>query len=284
MEKKLDFVTRFNELAANHSPFCLGIDPSSALLTQWRCQDDVRGLAEFCDHLFHLTENRLAMVKLQSAYFERFGPRGMTQMQHIALAYKRSGTLVLIDGKRGDIADTASAYGQAYLGYHSPYQGDAMTCHAYLGIDALEPIFQHAARQRGYIFVVVRSSNPEGDLLQTSINNETNQNVAMLLANQITEQNNKLDSEYSVIGAVLGATKRDIKPLAEAMPDSLILTPGIGHQGASVHDLLAHIGPHIARRVIPTSARSIMDGGATEFNERLSDAKQQARLLWNLKS
>ena len=65
------FVERFHALADRHSPFCLGIDPSDEVLGG-------RSLEAFCADLTEqLIAAELAIVKPQSAYFERFGAGGL---------------------------------------------------------------------------------------------------------------------------------------------------------------------------------------------------------------
>ena len=58
------------------------------------------------------------------AFFERHGPAGMEVLCRTVEQAKSHGALVIIDAKRGDIASTAAAYGEAFLGPQSPFGGD----------------------------------------------------------------------------------------------------------------------------------------------------------------
>ncbi len=111
----------------------------------------------------------VAAVKPQVAFFERHGPEGMAVLRDLVRGAQSHGALMIIDAKSGDIASTAAAYGEAFLGPRSAYGGDAMTLSAFLGFGSLEPILAIARREAAGVFVVVRSSNPEGSGIQQAI-------------------------------------------------------------------------------------------------------------------
>ena len=112
---------------------------------------------------------------------------------------------MLIDAKRGDIGSTVAAYAETYFGASSPYNVDAITVSPYLGIEALKPIFDKAAQSGAGVFVVVRSSNHEGAVLQNARIHD-GRTVADWLADSITEYNRGFQDEIGPVGAVIGAT------------------------------------------------------------------------------
>jgi len=81
---------------------------------------------------------------------------------------RSAGLLVLCDAKRGDIDSTCEAYADAWLSPRSALAGDAVTASAYLGFDALAPMFDAAEEHGRAVFVVARSSNPEGRPIQSA--------------------------------------------------------------------------------------------------------------------
>src|SRR5687767_2759531 len=115
------FAQRFLELANSRSPFCLGIDPTPQLLHAWGLPHSAEGLAQMCETVVNAAEDRLAIVKPQSAFFERFGSKGIAVLERLIDAFHQRGTLVLVDAKRGDIGSTVEAYAQAYLGPSSAF-------------------------------------------------------------------------------------------------------------------------------------------------------------------
>lgn len=255
------FQTRFVELAAERSPLCVGIDPSAESLEGWGLADDLQGLRAFCERMVEACAPLVAAVKPQSAFFERHGPEGMAALRDTVAGAQRRGALVIIDVKRGDISSTAAAYGEAFLGPKSPFGGDAITTSAYLGFGSLDPIFEIAKRKDAGVFVVVRSSNPEGTKQQQA-RLPDGRTVAEYLAGQIAARNAAEEPNgLGRIGAVLGATMgEEAGRLADCLRNSLLLLPGIGAQGATIADVKRQFGAHYAR-VIPTISRGIARAG-----------------------
>jgi orotidine-5'-phosphate decarboxylase len=256
-----NFAQRFLELAGSRSPFCLGIDPTLQLLKAWNLPHSAEGLAQMCETVATAAEDLLAIVKPQIAFFERFGSRGIRVLEKLVVSFHERGTLVLVDAKRGDIGSTVEAYAQAYLGPASALRADAMTAHAYLGFGSLKPLLNHAVDAGAGVFVVVRSSNVEGEALQTAMLADDGRTVADSLADMITEFNRTTSgTEIGPIGAVMGATIDNLLPTLDRLPQSLILAPGIGHQGATFADLRSRFARHVAR-AIPSSSRAVLDRG-----------------------
>lgn len=255
------FAQRFLELARSRSPFCLGIDPTPQLLKAWSLPHSADGLAQMCETVVSAAEDRLAIVKPQIAFFERFGSKGIEVLERLIAAFQERGTLVLVDGKRGDIGSTVEAYAQAYLGATSAFHADAITAHAYLGFEALKPLLTHAVDSGAGVFVVVRSSNVEGTPLQTAVLQNDGRTVADSLADLITEFNQQTSgSEIGPVGAVVGATIENLMPTLDRLSQSLLLAPGIGHQGATFADVRRRFERHAAR-AIPSSSRAVLDRG-----------------------
>lgn len=268
------FAQRFLELARSRSPFCLGIDPTPQLLKAWNLPHSADGLAQMCETVVSAAEDRLAIVKPQIAFFERFGSKGIEVLERLIAAFQERGTLVLVDGKRGDIGSTVEAYAQAYLGSTSAFHADAITAHAYLGFGALKPLLTHAVDSGAGVFVVVRSSNVEGIPLQTAILLNDGRTVANSLADLITEFNQQTSGdEIGPVGAVVGATIENLMPTLDRLPQSLILAPGIGHQGATFEDLRRRFEHHAAR-AIPSSSRAVLDRGPDVEQLRAEIIKQ----------
>ena len=273
------FAQRFLERAKTRGPLCLGIDPTPDLLKQWGLTDDAGGLDKMCEIIAAAAADRLAIVKPQIAYFERFGSHGIRILESLIRQFHQQDTLVLVDAKRGDIGSTAEAYAQALLGEGSALGADAITVHPYLGFGSLMPLLQHARAVAAGVFVVVRSSNPEGRLLQNAVVDD-GRTVADYLADAITAFNTD-ERDVGLVGAVIGATlTSDVRPTLKRLERSLILAPGIGHQGATYKDVLERFGEH-SLRALPAASRSILSHGPKIETLRLEIEKQSdlARIL-----
>jgi orotidine-5'-phosphate decarboxylase len=187
--------------------------------------------------------------------------------------------LVLLDGKRGDIDTTGAAYAEGYFSPSTTLRVDAVTVHVYLGLAALDAFFDIAVRAEGGVFVVVRSSNPEGRELQTArlANGET---VAQNLCREITVRNQRHGSALGYLGAVVGATCDDAAETVEGLPQSFILAPGVGAQGATLQDVLTRM-PSAKGRVLPNVSRAILANGGSvaEIRTTIRSLQDQAREL-----
>ena len=170
------------------------------------------------------------------------------------------GSLCLIDCKRGDLGPSLVAYADAFLGPDSPFFADAITVAPYLGFDSLTPVLDKAVSVGAGIFVVVRSSSPEGRTLQDARLSD-GRSVADSLADEITRFNSLQGKGLGPIGAVMGATldERGAQTLAR-LPHSLFLAPGLGAQGGTFSTMARNFGAS-AGRAIPSVSREILAQG-----------------------
>lgn len=273
------FAARLQQKIAEHSPLCVGIDPSASLLKSCDLPNTADGAFQFGRRVLEAADFGISVLKPQSAFFERFGSAGFAALEKVVALARANGVLVLLDGKRGDIDTTGAAYAEGYFSATTTLRVDAVTTHAYLGLGALDPFFDIALKADGGVFVVVRSSNPEGRELQTAkmANGET---VVQNLGREITARNRRQGEGLGPIGAVVGATCEDAAQIVASMPSSFILAPGVGAQGATIQDVLQRM-PAARGRVLPNVSRAILaNGGASgDIKRTLRDLQDQARSL-----
>ena len=273
------FALRLQQKIAEHGPLCVGIDPSAALLKSCDLPNTAEGALEFGKRVLEAADYRISLLKPQSAFFERFGSAGFKAMETLTSLARSREVLVLLDGKRGDIDSTGAAYAEGYFSSTTTLRVDAVTVHVYLGLAALDPFFDIATRAEGGVFAVVRSSNPEGRELQTAklANGET---VAENLCREITARNRAQGSSLGYLGAVVGATCDDAEKTVAALPQSFILAPGVGAQGATVQDVLVRM-PSARGRVLPNVSRAILANGGSvaDIRATIRSLQEQARTL-----
>jgi orotidine-5'-phosphate decarboxylase len=199
----------------------------------------------------------------------------------------------------------------------SGFDVDAMTVNAYLGIDGIKPFMEHCGKYRKGIFILDKTSNPSaGDLQdktveledwQVDLINEHLQGVGVepsdlpqmqkikeknrapnyvLMATLIHSWGKNLIGEkgYSSVGAVIGATyPQEAKVLRKIMPNTLILVPGYGAQGATAEDVV-HLFNDDGYGAIVNSARGIIFAYQKEpyksrySSEKFGDAARAAAL------
>ena len=75
------FGARLTAAVDGLGPLCVGIDPHGPLLGSWGLADDPDGLARFADACVAAFAGHVAVVKPQSAFFERHGSRGIAVLE-----------------------------------------------------------------------------------------------------------------------------------------------------------------------------------------------------------
>ncbi len=254
------FAERLTARIEHYGPLCIGIDPSTKLLATCGLPDSAAGALDFGRRVIDSVDAELPIIKPQVAYFERYGSAGWRALEQLSAHARSAGLMVLVDGKRGDIDATADAYGDAYFGAQSLLPADAITVHAYLGFAALAGLVARARAADGGVFVVVRSSNPQGQSLQHARDSD-GRSVAESLAAEISADNAAHGDGLGAVGAVVGATCDDAADTVAALPQSFILAPGVGAQGATLADVAERM-PAAAGRVLPSVSRAILAGGS----------------------
>lgn len=300
------FAERFEVARTRFGPLVFGLDPSASVLASWGLDDDAGGLERFADITLEATVGAVGMVKPQAAFFERHGWRGMKVLDRLVRSARSSGLLVILDAKRGDVGSTNDAYACAYLGEGAAMQVDALTLSPYLGVEAMGAFFDAALAAGSALFVVARSSNLEGRALQEAI---LSRPAAAGSAGEVSPVGaagpapavGGLTVEQSVLasiaarnqqvapggvgpfGAVIGATHQAAGELDLVRMGGLLLSPGLGAQGAGPADV-ARTFASCPDRILPSASRSLLAAGPTvarlrealhSMNRALVDALDQ---------
>jgi orotidine-5'-phosphate decarboxylase len=249
------FGTRLAAAIEERGRFCVGIDPHAALLREWGLGDDVASLERFALTVIEAVAPVVGVVKPQSAFYERFGSRGIAVLERVVAESRAAGALVLMDAKRGDIGSTSQAYADAYLDPASPLGCDAVTVSPYLGFGSLAPMVEACRRHGGGLFVLALTSNPEGPEVQHARTDGGTVAGTMLAhlraANAGAEP---VGSFGAVVGATIGTTDEDLDI------NGPLLVPGYGAQGGTVADLERIFGA-AARWALPSSSREVLGAG-----------------------
>lgn len=249
------FGERLQQAVADRGQLCVGIDPHLSMLEAWDLPLTIDGLTEFVRIMVAATAEQVAVVKPNSAMFEAFGAAGIAVLERAIADLRQAGALVLLDAKRGDIGSTMATYARAYLDDGSPLAVDALTVNPFLGIGALSPAFELAREQGKGLYVLCRTSNPEGGQVQTAWAGKYS--VATRIVQEVQAANGT--DQMGPFGLVVGATLPELDVDLSEFNGS-ILAPGIGAQGATmadVQDLFGDVYP----RVLPVAARAVMSAG-----------------------
>jgi orotidine-5'-phosphate decarboxylase len=256
------FGARLRRAMDERGPLCVGIDPHASLLAEWGLNDDVAGLERFSRTVVEAVADRVAVLKPQSAFFERFGSRGVAVLETTVQEARAAGALVLMDAKRGDIGSTMAAYAEAFLHKGAPLFSDALTVSPYLGYGSLRPAVELARESGAGLFVLALTSNPEGGEVQHAVRAQDGEgagrNVGATMLAHLAAENAGAEPLGS-FGAVVGATLGDLSSYDLAINGPL-LAPGIGAQGATPVDLPRVFGAAV-RDVVPNVSRGVLRHG-----------------------
>ncbi len=200
------------------SLLCVGLDPRS---------DNVASIRAECTRLIDLTSEFACAFKPNSAFFEAHGAEGLAALRDV-IAHVPRDIPVILDAKRGDIADTAVAYAHAafdVLGAH------AITLSPYLGGDSIVPF---TARPDRGAFVLCKTSNAGArEFQELQVARDKGQGVR-LLYEEIAQHASEWNLNNNV-GLVVGATDPEaVLRIRAAAPDLWFLVPGIGAQGGDL--------------------------------------------------
>lgn len=247
----------------DHGPLCVGIDPHPQLLRAWGLPVDASGLRTFALTCVEALSGNAAMVKPQSAFFEEYGTAGTAVLEEVLAGFRESGTLTLLDVKRGDIGSTMAAYARAYLSDSSPLRADAITVNPFLGYASLRPAIDLVPSTGRGVFVLALTSNPEGPAVQHAVRD--GRSVAGQIVEEVTRDNapavarGEMGSIGLVVGATVGGAVRELG-LDLAAAGGPLLAPGLGAQGASAEDVRRAFAGATSR-VLASSSREVLSAG-----------------------
>ena len=262
------FGGRYTKAVAERGRLCAGIDPHAALLEEWGLSVDIDGLSAFADICVEALGPVAAVIKPQVAFFEPFGSAGFAVLERVIAGCREAGALVTADAKRGDIGSTMAAYAQAWLSESSPLCADSVTASPYLGYESLRPALDLARSGERGVFVLARTSNPEGGELQRAQVGE--RTVAQSIVDAAAAENT---DGTATVGLVVGATREHGLDLAGLRGP--ILAPGLGAQGATAADLPIVFEGADPAWVLPASSRGVLRAGPDPI--ALRDAFVRAR-------
>ena len=183
-------------------------------------------------------------------------------LEEVIAAGRDTGTLVIVDAKRGDIGSTMGAYADAFLRDGSPLAGDALTVSPYLGFGSLDPAVDLALSSGRGLFVLCLTSNKEGHEVQHA-RTDDGVTVAALdgRAGRGAERRRRARSARSGSSwAPPSATRPSARASTWPPSTARCSRPGVGAQGAGPRELAQVFGA-ARRQVLASSSRGVLAAG-----------------------
>lgn len=224
-------------IRATGTALCLGIDIEPGGLPRGFGRD-LDGVAAFGRLVLEAAGPSAAAVKVNVAFFERWGSAGVAALERLRAAVPADLPFIA-DAKRGDIGSTASQYA---LALYDALDADAVTVNPYLGGEAIAPLL---AREDRFAYVLCRTSNPgAGELQALSVAADTATGAPEEpLAHRVARRAAGWSTNPGTVGLVVGATApAELAAIRAIVPELPFLVPGVGAQGGDVEGTLTH-GP-----------------------------------------
>lgn len=261
---RMSFSERLLRIAGQQQSWlCVGLDPDlDQIPPSLKAGRGLKVILEFNCQIIDATHDLVCAYKLNSAFYEALGPQGLAILketrEHIAGEIP-----VILDAKRGDIANTARKYAQAAF---EIYGCDAVTVNPYLGFDSIEPFLAYGDCG---VFLLCRTSNPGARDLQDLACG--NQKLFEVVAKRAKDWKAQSGGE---IGLVVGATYPDELRIVRGIvgEEMFILVPGVGAQKGDLEKAVCSAANSQGGRAIINISRGILYASDEE------DFAQAARL------
>lgn len=212
------FLDRLRQAAKAHgSLLCVGLDPDPEQIP-----GGAAGALRHCLEVVRRTAEHACCFKPNAAFWEQYGPDGWSALIELR-DHVPADVPVLLDAKRGDMANTMAAYARAVF---DVVRADAVTASPYLGADALQELTRYEGRG---VYVLCRTSNPGAADLQHLAAHD-----GRPLYLHVADLAERLTADGSDVGLVVGATAPE--QIAEVRRHTRLpfLIPGIGVQGGDL--------------------------------------------------
>ena len=226
------------------SLLCVGLDIDPDKVPKGY-NDDLKGLFRFALKIIEATSELVVAYKPNLGFYEAFGPEGLSLLKMICSRIPDD-TILILDGKRGDIGNTAAFYARAAFDI---YKADWTTVNPYMGYDSIRPFLEN--REKG-AFVLCLTSNPGAmDFQRQEIKNRPlYYQVARKVASWDKENNCGL-----VVGATYPEQLVEVRQAAENMP---ILIPGVGAQGGDLEKAVLAGTDNFTKTAVINVSRSVL--------------------------
>lgn len=268
-------IDRLYDSVEKNGHVCVGLDtaveylPDSLLKSSSSVE---QAMLRFNQEIIDATLDVASCFKVQIAYYEAMGMKGM-QLYKDTLDYlRRKNAIIIADIKRGDISKTAEMYARAH--FEGDFESDFITLNPYMGLDSIEPYLPYVEKKEKGLFVLVRTSN-KGAVDIEYIETASGTRVYNEVGRKLQEMGDGYlgDCGYSSIGGVVGCTHgKEGMELRKSLNRMFFLIPGYGAQGGTAEDVALYLKE--GNGGVVNSSRGILlayrkeQGGEARFAER----------------
>lgn len=205
---------------------CVGLDTDLNKIPE-HLRSSKNPVTEFNKIIIESTYNYTAAYKINFAFYEKDGTKGLDNILETLSYLPDSEILTIGDAKRGDIGNTSKMYAQSVFDH---FNFDSITVNPYMGFDSVEPFLTYNDK---LIFILALTSNPgskDFEKLKLADGNYLYQTVINTVNSWNVNKN---------CGLVFGATNlSELTENINAFGELPILLPGIGAQGGDLEGVV----------------------------------------------
>jgi orotidine-5'-phosphate decarboxylase len=225
MKVQQSFNERLNMLISNKSSLlCIGLDPVMEKIPS-HLRYEKNPLMLFNREIVEATQDLAVAYKANLAFYESEGHNGLEALYDLETMISKD-TLLILDGKRGDVPHTAEKYVQAYF---DQLGADAITLFPYMGQDSVSAFIRNPVKGAFILSLTSNEGVQDFQYLQVGVDP-----LFLYVGKKIAKWNTNNNC-----GLVVGAKDMEgLKILRNALPDLPFLVPGVGAQGGDLKNVV----------------------------------------------
>lgn len=274
----------YRQIQAKKSMLCVGLDVDfdkmpehiKALASEGEVafngeffRGRTRSIVEFNRAIVDATAPYCVAYKPNLAFYECYGIDGMRALD-ATVDYIRSRypeIFLIADAKRGDIGNTAKMYAKAFF---ETMDFDAVTVAPYMGADSVTPFLGYKDR---WAIVLALTSNASAFQFQNAVKD------GRPLYQAVMEEMMSISTPDNMM-FVVGATKADkLSEIRSFCPDNFLLVPGVGAQGGSAEEVMAHGSNDKGGLLINSSRGVIYASSGSDFEQAAAKAASETAVV-----
>ncbi len=247
----MDFIEKLERVyEENNSLVCVGLDSDMNKIPAFLL-DEKYPIVDFNKIIIDNTKDHVCAFKFNMAFYEILGVQGIESLKKTIKMIPKN-IPIIVDGKRGDIGNTAEIYAKAIF---ETIGCDATTVNPYMGFDSVKPFMDY--KEKGVI-ILCRTSNEGAKDFQDL--------VCTKPLYQVIAQKVKTWNKNGNCGLVAGATfPEEIKIIRNIVGNEMpILIPGVGKQGGDIEKVVRFGTNDDGNMAIINSSRAIIYSSSDE--------------------
>ena len=265
----MTFNDRLNKLILKKKSYlCVGLDPDMDKIPKILLKEK-NPIQKFTEEIINATKEYAIAFKANLAFFECEGHNGLEALESLRANIPED-VILILDGKRGDIGNTANKYAKSAF---ELLGADAVTVNPYMGFDAIKPFIENP--EKGAFILGLTSNNSAGDFQYLQVGEET---LYLNVCNKVNQWN-----VNNNCGLVVGATKAaELTKIRDLYPALSFLVPGVGAQGGDLESVIINgRNPNHTGLLINVGRDILYQSSGNDFAEK---SAERAKIYFQIMS